>query len=134
MLSERAVDVVNNTKSSSMVLNLKKWLEVSDAYAKGGFMYYTTMPTDAIQLFRNVAMETKEYGFDKVKSDFVTLGEETRAMMESKGFKLVADKKYAAPGVIVAYTQDSQMLAKFKQQAMQVAAGVPWMLGTSYSP
>ena len=42
-----------------MALNLKKWRDVMEAYldeTKGdgpGFAYYTTMPTDALQLFRD---------------------------------------------------------------------------------
>ena len=45
MLSERGTHATRNSTSTSMVINLRKWLEVMDAYENGGFAYYTTMPT-----------------------------------------------------------------------------------------
>lgn len=128
MLSPRAVEAVNNTTSTSMVLNLKKWLAVADAYENGGFMYYTTMPTDAMVLFNKAAQETKKYGFERVKNEFWELGMETRAMMKGKGFKSVAAPGYEAPGVVVSYTDDPNMFAKFKGIGFQIAAGVPFMI------
>ena len=128
MLSERATEAVRASKPKSMVLNLSKWLDVAESYDNGGFMYYTTMPTDAITLFRDVAAETKEYGFAKAKEDFILLGQEVRDMMASKGFTTVAADGYHAPGVVVAYTDDPNMFPKFKSQGFQVAAGVPFMI------
>ena len=63
MLSERGDYATRNTYSTSMVINMRKWLEVMDSYENGGFAYYTTMPTDALTLFRDAALETKEMGF-----------------------------------------------------------------------
>ncbi|XRB08186.1 alanine--glyoxylate transaminase [Pycnococcus provasolii] len=128
MLSERATEVVRTMKPTSMVLNLSKWLDVAESYENGGFMYYATMPTDAIQLFRDVARETQQYGFDNAKTDFVKLGEEVREMMGSKGFTTVAADGYHAPGVVVAYTDDPNMFGKFKSKGYQIAAGVPFMI------
>lgn len=36
-----------------------------DTYEKGGFMYYTTLPTDSLMDFANIVKETEEYGFEK---------------------------------------------------------------------
>ncbi|KAK3244202.1 hypothetical protein CYMTET_46181 [Cymbomonas tetramitiformis] len=59
MLSERATEAVLSTTSSSMALNVQKWYNVMKSYLDGGFMYYTTMPTDGLALFRDVAQQTK---------------------------------------------------------------------------
>lgn len=128
MLSERGTEAVRNTTSSSMVLNLRKWLETMDAYENGGFMYYTTMPTDALQHFRDVAMETQKVGFQKVKDDFTKLGQSVRDQMEGKGFKIVAEEGFRAPGVCVMYTDEPAMFAKYRENGMQIAAGVPFMI------
>jgi alanine-glyoxylate transaminase/serine-glyoxylate transaminase/serine-pyruvate transaminase len=42
MLSERGDYATRNTTSTSMVINMRKWLEVMDSYVSGGFAYYTT--------------------------------------------------------------------------------------------
>ena len=48
----RAATTQLGTTSTSMVINMRKWLEVMDSYNAWGFAYYTTMPTDALNLFR----------------------------------------------------------------------------------
>jgi len=128
MLGERGVHATRNSVSTSMVINMRKWLEVMDAYLNGGFAYYTTMPTDALTLFERAAMETEKIGFDKVKEMAWKLGNETRAMMASKGLKSVAAKGYEAPGVVVSYTDDATMFQKFREKGFQIAAGVPFMI------
>lgn len=128
MLGERGVHATRNSVSTSMVINMRKWLEVMDAYLGGGFAYYTTMPTDALTLFERAAVETEKVGFDKVKELAWKLGNETRAMMASKGLKSVAAKGYEAPGVVVSYTDDATMFQKFREKGFQIAAGVPFMI------
>lgn len=128
MLSERGTHATRNSQSTSMVINMRKWLEVMDAYLGGGFAYYTTMPTDALTLFERAAMATEKVGFEKVKQLAWELGRETRAMMAGKGLKSVAAKGYEAPGVVVSYTDDPTMFAKFKAKGFQIAAGVPFMI------
>ena len=131
MLSDRAAKAVRfETTSDSMVLNLRKWLEVMDSYLAGGFSYYTTMPTDCLRLFRDAAYETREYGFDKVKTDFIAMGQGVRDMMEAQGLTIVAAQGYRAPGVVVAYVADKAMAVRFKKAGFQIAAGVPYMLDT----
>jgi len=129
MLSERGDYATRKTTSTSMVINMRKWLEVMDSYNAGGFAYYTTMPTDALNLFRDAALETKELGFGKAKQLAWDLGNECRGMMKSKGLRTVSAPGYEAPGVNVWYTQSPDMFQKFKAEGFQVAAGVPFMIG-----
>ena len=78
MLGERGTHATRNTTSTSMVINMRKWLEVMDSYVNGGFAYYTTMPTDALSLFNGAANETKKIGFEKVKQMAWDLGMGTK--------------------------------------------------------
>jgi hypothetical protein len=64
-------------------VDLKKWLELMDSYEAGGFMYHATMPTDALATFRDVMLETKEFGFDNAKDSAVALGGQ---VLETKDF------------------------------------------------
>ena len=97
------------------------------AYENGGHAYHATMPTDALTKFRDAMLETKAYGFEKVKAEQIELGAKARALLESKGIKSVAAEGFKAPGVVVNYTTDAAMQngSKFAAQGMQAAAGVP---------
>lgn len=128
MLSERGDYATRNTYSTSMVINMRKWLEVMDSYESGGFAYYTTMPTDALTLFRDAALETKEMGFKAATEAAWALGNECRAMMKAKGLRTVSAPGYEAPGVSVWYTDQPDMFNKFKAKGFQIAAGVPFMI------
>jgi aspartate aminotransferase-like enzyme len=127
MLSARARTAIDGTSSSSYACDLKKWLQVMEAYENGTHMYHTTMPTDAITRLREVMLETQAYGFDKVRDEQLELGHQVRALMESRGFVSVAADGFKAPGVVVSYTTDSGMHSskKFLALGMQTAAGVP---------
>jgi len=127
MLSERARTLIDETTSSSFAADLKKWLQIMEAYEGGGHAYHATMPTDALADFRDVMLETKTYGFDKIRDQQQELGDKVRALLESRGIKSVAAKGYQAPGVVVSYTDDPaiQNGSKFAAQGMQIAAGVP---------
>ena len=48
MFSERARKAIDATQSSSFACDLKKWLNIMEAYEAGTHMYHTTMPTDAL--------------------------------------------------------------------------------------
>jgi len=111
-----------------MVLDLNKWLGVMDKYEEGGFMYYTTLPTDSLVTFNEVAQETVKFGRDNARTKMAELGEKIRAVMVKKGFKILAAPGYEAPGVVVVYTPDKEIAAKFKAQGVQVATGVPLMV------
>merc|ERR1719171_1607383 len=81
MLSKRGGEMTRATKSTSFVVDLKKWLELMDSYEAGGFMYHATMPTDALATFRDVMLETKEFGFDRAKEAAWELGANVRKYM-----------------------------------------------------
>ncbi|CAN7666421.1 aminotransferase class V-fold PLP-dependent enzyme [Acidovorax sp. LjRoot118] len=127
MLSERARQAIEGTTSSSFSCDLKKWMQIAEGYEKGQHAYHTTMPTDALVRLREVMLETREYGFDKVRDEQIELGAQVRALLESRGFPSVAAEGFKAPGVVVSYTTDPgiQNGKKFMEVGLQTAAGVP---------
>jgi len=127
MFSERARKAIEATQSSSFACDLKKWLQIMEAYENGTHMYHTTMPTDALAQLRDVMKETLSYGFAKVKQEQQELGQQVRSLLESRGFKSVAAQGFQAPGVVVSYTHDAEIhnSKKFLSLGLQTAAGVP---------
>ena len=127
MLSERALDAVSQSCSSSFANDLQKWLGIMQAYENGGHAYHATLPTDALKKFRDTVKETEDYGFDRVRAEQLELGRRVRGLLESKGFRSVAAEGFQAPGVVVSFTDDQQIQngSKFAAQGMQIAAGVP---------
>jgi aspartate aminotransferase-like enzyme len=127
MLSALARDKIDATTSTSFACDLRKWLQIMEAYEQGGFAYHATMPTDALTVLRNVMQETAAYGFDKVRAEQQMLGDKVRALLEEKGFKSVAAEGFKSPGVVVSYTDDDAMQSakKFAEAGLQVGAGVP---------
>jgi aspartate aminotransferase-like enzyme len=127
MLSEKASERILETRSSSFACDLRKWLEIMQAYENGGHAYHATMPTDALIRFRDTVLETRRYGFGKVRAEQLELGQKVRQMLASKGIKSVAADGFAAPGVVVSYTEDIDIHngKKFLEQGLQIAAGVP---------
>jgi aspartate aminotransferase-like enzyme len=127
MLSERARTAIDATVSSSFACDLKKWLQVMEAYENGGHTYHTTMPTDALARLREVMLETRAYGFERVRQEQAELGRRVRALFESRGIRSVAAPGFQAPGVVVSYTRDPdiQNSKKFLALGLQTAAGVP---------
>jgi aspartate aminotransferase-like enzyme len=127
MLSRRARAAIDATTSTSFACDLKKWLQIMEAYEKGGHAYHATMPTDALTRLREVMQETRSYGFDKVKAEQAALGARVRALFERRGIKSVAAEGFKAPGVVVSYTSDAdiQNSKKFLALGLQTAAGVP---------
>lgn len=127
MLSPLAREKIDATVSTSFACDLRKWMQIMEAYEQGGFAYHATMPTDALTVLRNVMAETETYGFDKVRAEQQQLGDAVRALLAEKGFKSVAAKGFEAPGVVVSYTDDEGIHSakKFTQAGLQAAAGVP---------
>jgi len=127
MLSARARTAIDSTTSTSFACDLKKFLQVMEAYENGTHMYHTTMPTDALTRLREVMLETQAYGFDKVRDEQWELGRQARALLEGHGFVSVAAEGFQAPGVVVSYTTDAGMhnSKKFLALGLQTAAGVP---------
>ena len=130
MLSARGTEHTRNTQSTSFVCNLRKWLELMDAYEEGGFMYHATMPTDALVVARDLMMATKAFGFDHIEAQAWELGRLVRQYMcEEKGLVSVAAPGFEAPGVVVVHSDDAGVAGKFVQAGTQIAAGVPFMIG-----
>jgi aspartate aminotransferase-like enzyme len=127
MLSERARQAIDGTTSSSFACDLKKWLQIMEAYENGTYAYHTTMPTDALTRLRDVMMETQDYGFERVKAEQAELGRRVRTLFESRGIPSVAAPGFQAPGVVVSYTTrvDVHNSQAFLAQGLQTAAGVP---------
>ena len=127
MLSERARARAEQTQSTSFACDLKQWLHVMEAYEQGNHAYYTTLPTDALAQFRDTINETARIGFAEVKAKQQLLGERVRAALAKRGIKSLAADGFAAPSVIVCYTQDTAIKngSKFIDQGLQIAAGVP---------
>ena len=127
MLSDRAVARMEDTNSNSFVTDLKKWHQIMQAYENGGHAYHATMPTDGLKAFRDTMLETRDYGFDKLKDQQWALGNAVRAMLADKGITSVAADGFGAPGVVVSYTTDPEIQSgrAFAAHGMQIAAGVP---------
>ncbi len=127
MLSEHARTRIDITTSSSFACDLRKWLQIMEAYENGGHAYHATMPTDALVTFRNAMKETEEYGFEKLRAEQQELGDKVRRLLVGKGFKSLAADGFQAPGVVVYYTGDADIQngRKFADQGVQIAAGVP---------
>jgi aspartate aminotransferase-like enzyme len=127
MLSERARAAIDATTSSSFACDLKKWLQIMEAYEGGGHAYHATMPTDALTRLCAVMKETRAYGFDKVRNEQIALGAGVRKLFESRGIASVAADGFKAPGVVVSYTTDPEIQSskKFLAEGLQTAAGVP---------
>ena len=131
LLSPAAEVRLAATSSNSFALDLKKWRAIMEAYEKGGHAYHATMPTDAIQGFRDAMVETKAMGFEAAKAAQWALGRAVRAMLGAKGVPSVAAEGFQAPGVVVSYTTDPEVQtgAKFRAEGLQIAAGVPLQVG-----
>jgi aspartate aminotransferase-like enzyme len=126
-LSDRAREKIDATQSTSFSIDLKKWLQIMEAYEKGGHVYHTTMPTDALKILRNVMKETQALGFAALKANQVELGTKVRDLLVSKGYPSVSAKGFQSPGVVVSYTKDPDIQSgkKFIALGLQTAAGVP---------
>jgi aspartate aminotransferase-like enzyme len=126
-LSARARTKIESTQSTSFSTDLKKWLQIMETYEKGGHVYHTTMPTDALKILRNVMQETQALGFDYLRNQQIELGKKVRAMLVERGYPSVAAPGFEAAGVVVSYTEDPDIQTgkKFIALGLQTAAGVP---------
>ena len=129
MLNDTAHARVKETVSTSFAVDLGKWMSIMEAYTNGGHAYHATMPTDALKIFRDTMLETRDYGFDKLCDAQWEQGERVRKLLAERGIKSVAADGFAAPGVVVSYTDDAEVQTgkKFAALGMQIAAGVPLM-------
>jgi len=130
MMNEVARDRCKASQSTSFAMDLGKWQTIMEAYLNGGHAYHATMPTDALRVFRDAMLETKEIGFDVLKQAQWDQGNAVRAMLAERGIKSVAAEGFGAPGVVVSYTTDAEVQTgrAFAAQGLQIAAGVPLMV------
>jgi aspartate aminotransferase-like enzyme len=126
-MGERARERIESTQSSSFSMDLKRWLQIVETYEKGGHVYHTTMPTDALKILRNVMKETQALGFASLKAKQQELGDKVRTLLVSLGYHSVSAQGFQAPGVVVSYTKDPDIQSgkKFIALGLQTAAGVP---------
>lgn len=131
MLSERAVQAVQDSESDSFALDLKKWLDIMRAYEQGGHAYHATMPTDALLRLRDTMLEACRIGWGSLKTAQEDLGREVRALLAENGFASAAAPGFEAPGVVVCYTgrDDIRSGQAFAAAGVQIAAGVPLQCG-----
>ena len=127
MMNDAALAKVNATTSNSFAVDLKKWLQIMQAYENGGHAYHATLPTDSIKYFRDMMQLAEQAGFEYLRARQIELGQKVRALLADKGLISVAAEGYQAPGVAVYYTTDDaiQNGKKFIEQGLQIAAGVP---------
>ena len=127
MLSDRARVAIDDTTSTSFAGDLRKWLQIMEAYEKGGHAYHATLPTDALMRLRDAMRETAAFGFARAHAAQQELGDRVRALLAGRGIASVAAAGFQAPGVVVSYTDDAEMQSgrKFLGQGLQIAAGVP---------
>ena len=130
MMNDRALEASKASKSTSFAADLGKWSTIMEAYLNGGHAYHATMPTDALRALRDAMAETKADGLEKLKAAQWEQGNAVRRMLAERGVKSVAADGFAAPGVVVCFTDDPEIQngKKFLAQGLQIAAGVPLMV------
>ncbi len=129
MLSKEARSRIAETKSTSFACDLKKWLDIMEAYLNGGHAYHATMPTDSLEQLRNTMQDLQKLGLDTLKASQWELGRQVRKLLAEHGYKSVAAEGFEAPGVVVSYVDSPSMalVKKFLSLGLQTAAGVPLM-------
>lgn len=127
MMSSAARARLDETNSTSFAADLKKWTQIMETYESGAHAYHATMPTDGLRQLRDVMAEAEKYGFDKLKAAQQELGDRARAILTDRGIKSLAAEGFGAPGVVVSYTDETDIHngSRFAQAGFQIAAGVP---------
>ncbi|MFV2029679.1 aminotransferase class V-fold PLP-dependent enzyme [Neisseria sp. S1] len=131
MLNQAAYEKVQATESDSFSLDLKKWLQIMEAFENGGHAYHATPPTNALMVLHDVMKEAEAIGFDVLKAKQTELGLKMRALLAREGFVSVAAPGFEAPGVVVSYTDKADIHngKAFIAEGMQIASGVPLQCG-----
>ncbi len=127
MLGERARERIDATSSTSYACDLKRWLQIMEAYESGAHAYHATMPTDGLRRLAEMMAEAEAFGLDGLRDAQIALGERIRALLVAKGYASVAAPGFQAPCVVVSYTDDAEIQngKKFTALGLQIAAGVP---------
>ena len=131
MLNGTAYQKAQETQSDSFALDLKKWLQIMEAFENGGHAYHATMPTDGLLRLHDMMREAEGIGFDKLAEAQRELGGKIRSLLAERGFPSVAAAGFEAPGVVVAYTDNPEIQSgrAFIPHGMQIASGVPLQCG-----
>lgn len=131
MLNETAYQKAQQTRSDSFAIDLKKWLDIMEAFENGGHAYHATMPTDGLFRLSEVMREAEAAGFETLRQRQIELGGKVRRLLAENGYPSVAAPGFEAPGVVVAYTDnpDIQSGKAFTAQGVQTASGVPLQVG-----
>lgn len=129
MMNDLAIGRANAASATSFAVDLGQWMTIMRAYTGGGHAYHATLPTDGLRAFRDTMLESKAYGFEKLKQAQWLQGQRVRTVLAGHGVKSVAADGYEAPGVVVSFTKDGEVQSgkKFAALGMQIAAGVPLM-------
>jgi aspartate aminotransferase-like enzyme len=130
MLSAAGRAAVEAGTATSFAVDLGTWLKISDAYRDGRAAYHATMPTDSI--LHNLGQMAETAGqLDQLREAQVSLGSRVRDLLASRGLPSVAASGFAAPSVVVVHADDPGLRsgARFAEQGVQVAAGVPLHCG-----
>ncbi|MGB3376125.1 MAG: aminotransferase class V-fold PLP-dependent enzyme [Microbacterium sp.] len=131
MLSEKGRDAVTAGTPTSFALDLNRWLTISDGYRDGSAAYHATMPTDSISHNLSQMIETRDRGLETLRAAQIELGSRVRELLASHELPSVAASEFAAPSVVVVHTTDAALRtgARFREQGLQIAAGVPLHCG-----
>ncbi len=131
MLSPAGLARVKATTSTSFAADLRRWLEIMEAYTAGGHAYHATLPTDALTVLRDAMAEADAVGLETLREAQWSLGRAARAALEAAGFPPVAAPGFQAPGVIVSHTTDPDIKSgrRFSEAGLQIAGGVPLRCG-----
>merc|ERR1711982_264131 len=103
-MSELAIERMAQKQETSFATSLKRWSAIMDSYAKGGFGYHTTMPTDALRDFHEISVETLKFGLPELKEAQIELGRAAHAVYTERGLTSVAAPENQSPGVLVYYS------------------------------
>lgn len=127
MLGDRARERIEATTSSSFACDLRRWLQIMEAYEGGGHAYHATPPTDGLLKLRDVMFEARARGLEKLRAEQLELGRQVRALLAREGFESVAAPGFEAASVIVSYSDDPGVVdgSKFAARGLQIAGGVP---------
>ena len=127
MLSERARALLDDSSSTSFAMDLRRWLQIMEAYENGGHAYHATLPTDALARCRDAMLESRGRGFEALRDAQIELGRRVRAMLRAHGLPSVAAPGFEASGVVVSYTEHDGLHSgkALAAEGLQSAAGVP---------
>jgi aspartate aminotransferase-like enzyme len=115
------------TTSTSFACDLRRWLQIMEAYTSGGRAYHATLPTDGLFRLYAMAREAEACGLAALAGAQLALGAQVRALLAAWGVASVAAPGFEAPGVVVCHTDDPELQNGqcFAAAGLQIAAGVP---------